>query len=88
MAVLLPDEKGLVLVNKKIFLSSTNAADYHSGPVAPCTADGISFQVILAVFLMAISLRRGVSLLDLTGKNRCNVWLEILPMGAIEVRRV
>ena len=42
MAVLIPDEKSLVLLIKKIFWLVQDAAGYHLGPVAPPRTDGAS----------------------------------------------
>ena len=42
MAVLIPDEKSLVLLIKKIFWLVQDAAGYHPGPVAPPRTDGAS----------------------------------------------
>ena len=39
MALLIPDEKCLVLQHEHLSLSSKNAAGYHPGPVAPSAAD-------------------------------------------------
>ena len=45
MAVLIPDEKWLVLINKIIFWPVQKATGYHPGPVVPPTTDGASFIV-------------------------------------------
>jgi len=39
MALLIPDEKCLVLQHENFSLSSKNAVGYHPGPVAPSAAD-------------------------------------------------
>ena len=40
MAVLIPDEKCLILQKKKIFWLVQYTAGYHPGPVAPPITDG------------------------------------------------
>ena len=40
MAVLIPDEKCLVLKNKNFSRVIKNTAGYHLGPVPPSAADG------------------------------------------------
>ena len=45
MAVLVPDEKSLVLLVKIFFLLVQYATGYHPWPVAPPTADGASFTL-------------------------------------------
>ena len=40
MAALITDEKGLVLIDKKTFLSNENTPGYHPGPVTQSAADG------------------------------------------------
>ena len=43
MAVLISDEKGLVLLTKSFLGLVQYATGYHPGPVVPPSADGTSF---------------------------------------------
>ena len=45
MDVLIPDEKSLVLLIKKIFWLVQDAAAYHLGPVAPPRTYGASLKL-------------------------------------------
>ena len=55
MAVLIPNEKRLVLLIEIIFWPVQKAAGYHPGPVAPPTADGASLEKNLKQRLIARS---------------------------------
>ena len=48
MAALIPDEKRLVLLDKKYLLVAQNAAGYHPGQVLPSRADGAPLKGLAA----------------------------------------
>ena len=70
MAVLIPDEKWLVLLITIFFGTVQKAVVYHPGPVAPPTADGASFKPTISW----LKLRCSTAVVDCRSVSMENSW--------------